>query len=91
MPVLNGEVTEWPTFWDCYNEVVATRMHNCLMCKNLLAYLRTLVAKAAKDGISRLALTEANYDAATALLVTVCLLFGAVCGRFQYLALPNTF
>ena len=30
------------------------------------------MAKAAKDGISRLALTEANYDAATALLVTVC-------------------
>ena len=30
------------------------------------------MAKAAKDGISRLALTEANYDAAIALLVMVC-------------------
>ena len=45
------------------------------MCKSLLAYLRTLVAKAAKDGISGLALTEANYDAAIALLVTVCVFF----------------
>ena len=30
------------------------------------------MAKASKDGISGLALTEANYDAAIALLVTVC-------------------
>ena len=42
------------------------------MYKSLLAYLRTLVAKASKDGISGLALTEVNYDTTIALLVTVC-------------------
>ena len=33
------------------------------------------MAKASKDGISGLAVTEANYDAAIALLVTVCVFF----------------
>ena len=53
-------------FWDSYE--VAVHINAQLSNVQKFTYLRTLVAKAAKDPISGLALTEANYDAAIALL-----------------------
>ena len=59
LPVFNGEVTEWPTYWDSYE--VAVHKNAQLSNVQKFTYLRMLVAKAAKDAISGLALSEANY------------------------------
>ena len=66
LPIFNGDVTEWPTFWDS-NEA-AVHKNASLSDVEKFTYLRSLVSKGAKDTISGLALTAANYVKAISLL-----------------------
>ena len=51
LPVFNGEVTEWPTFWDSYEVAV----HKIAQLPNVqkFTYLRTLVIGVFKPGQAR--------------------------------------
>ena len=66
LPIFHGDVTEWPTFWDSYE--AAVHKNASLSDVEKFTYLRSLVSKGAKDTISGLALTAANYVEAISLL-----------------------
>ena len=65
-PVFSGDITEWITFWDSYD--TAVHQNADLSDVEKFTYLKTLVSKTAKEAISGLTLTSANYKEAIKLL-----------------------
>ena len=66
LPVFNGNVTEWTTFWDLYD--VAINSNDSLSPVQKFTHLRTLVSHSAKDAVAGLTLSDANYDEAIKIL-----------------------
>ena len=64
----DGDLTKWHSFWDSYD--VAIHSNPELSSVDKFTYLRTLVEHSAKDAISGLSLTAANYDEAIDVLKT---------------------
>lgn len=66
LPKFSGDLTEWTTFWDLCK--VAVHGNEQLSGVEKFSYLQSLVLREAKETIAGLALTEANYGEAIALL-----------------------
>ena len=62
----DGTLTDWIPFWDSYKAAIHTNPD--LSNVDKFTYLQSLVERSAKDAISGLSLTEANYDEAIAIL-----------------------
>ena len=62
----DGTLTDWIPFWDSYKAAIHTNPD--LSNVDKFTYLQSLVERSAKDAISGLSLTEANYDDAIAIL-----------------------
>ena len=64
--LLSGELTSWTSFWESYK--TAIHDNKDLTDIEKFNYLRSLLQRTALDSISGLALTEANYKEAIAIL-----------------------
>jgi hypothetical protein len=62
----NGDVTKWVTFWDTYDSAV--HQNDDLSDIDKFTYLKSLVELSAKEAISGLTLTSANYTEAISVL-----------------------
>ena len=62
----DGDLTKWMTFWDSYE--AAIHKNTELTDIDKFTYLRSLVERSAKESISGLALTSANYNEAITIL-----------------------
>ena len=62
----NGSLTGWSSFWDTYK--TAVHLNTSLSKAERFAYLTSLLEGKAKDAITGLLITEANYDVAIDLL-----------------------
>ena len=62
----NGDVTQWLTFWDSFKSAV--HENEAISDIDKFNYLRSLVEKSAKEAISGLTLSSANYREAIAIL-----------------------
>lgn len=62
----NGDITTWTTFWDSYESAI----HNneALSDIDKFNYLKSLLERAAREAISGLTLTSANYHEAISIL-----------------------
>lgn len=65
LPTFNGDVTQWPSFWDKFQATV----HNSnLPDVTKFTYLQSLLVGDAKKAVEGLSLTSAHYDIACSLL-----------------------
>ena len=62
----DGTLTTWTPFWDAYK--TAIRSNHSLSSVEKFTYLQTLLEGKAKEAISGLSLTDANYTAAIGIL-----------------------
>ncbi|XP_011408081.1 PREDICTED: uncharacterized protein LOC105315219 [Amphimedon queenslandica] len=62
----NGDVTQWLTFWDSFKSAV--HENDAISDIDKFNYLRSLVERSAKEAISGLTLSSANYREAIAIL-----------------------
>ncbi|XP_052771058.1 uncharacterized protein LOC128210745 [Mya arenaria] len=66
LPNFNGDITEWQTFWDCYESSVHS--NHTLSDVQKFSYLRSLLHGSAASSIAGFPLTNANYAKAVELL-----------------------
>ncbi|XP_011408774.2 PREDICTED: uncharacterized protein LOC105315733, partial [Amphimedon queenslandica] len=66
LPVFNGEITKWFTFWDSYKAAVHDNPD--LLPVQKFTYLRSLLSRSAQECIAGLTLTDANYAEAVKVL-----------------------
>ena len=62
----DGDVTKWTSFWDSYESTIHTNMDLSEVDK--FNYLQSLLERTARDAISGLTLTAANYKEAVEIL-----------------------
>ena len=62
----NGDITKWTSFWDSYESAIHTDTDLSEVDK--LNYLQSLMERTARDAISGLTLTAANYKEAVEIL-----------------------
>ena len=66
MPEFNGDISEWPAFWDKFNGLIHARKD--IPKINKFSYLLGQLKTTALLLVSQLAVTEDNYDIAIKLL-----------------------
>uniref|UniRef100_A0A1X7U524 CCHC-type domain-containing protein n=1 Tax=Amphimedon queenslandica TaxID=400682 RepID=A0A1X7U524_AMPQE len=66
LPVFNGEITKWFTFWDSYK--AAVHDNSDLLPVQKFTYLRSLLSRSAQECIAGLTSTEANDTEAVIVL-----------------------
>ena len=66
IPPFEGDITQWTPFWDSYDSAIY--QNSSLTGIDKFSYLRSLLKSAAREAISGLMLTAANYDKAIAIL-----------------------
>ena len=62
LPHFNGDVTKWTTFWDSFESAIHNNVE--LTDVDKFNYLRSLLDRSARDAISGLTLSSANYKEA---------------------------
>ncbi len=62
----NGDITTWTTFWDCFESAV--HLNSELSEIDKFNYLKSLLERTAREAISGLTLTSANYHEAVSIL-----------------------
>ena len=62
----DGDVTKWTPFWDCYDSAI--HQNSSLTGSDKFNYLRSLLKGTAKEAVSGLMLTAANYEEAIGIL-----------------------
>ena len=64
--LFTGDITKWTTFWECYESAI----HNNEELSDIdkFNYLNSLLERTAREAISSLALTSANYREAIKIL-----------------------
>ena len=62
----DGDVTKWTPFWDCYD--LAIHQNPSLTGSDKFNYLRSLFKGTAKEAVSGLMLTAANYEEAIGIM-----------------------
>ena len=66
IPPFEGDITQWMPFWDSYDSAI--HKNSSLTGIDKFNYLRSLLKGDAREAISGLMLTTANYDEAIAIL-----------------------
>ena len=66
IPLFDGDVAQWTPFWDSYDSAI--HQNSSLNEVDKFNYLRSLLKGAARDTVSGLMLTAANYQEAIEIL-----------------------
>ena len=73
----DGDITKWTSFWDSYSSAIHT--NSALSEVDKFNYLRSYLDRTARDAISGLTLTDANYKEAVKSIIAHCV----ICRRFE--------